>query len=310
MKSALKISFLSNLALLSGLTFLLLHRPKQIASPVPATRKAKPAVSMTIQNGTIVPVTPFRWSQLGATNNYRKFVANLRAIGCPEKSVEDIVRGDTARVFSWERKHLGLDGFGTGPWSRVREQQLVTSLLGENQSIASVTQNVNNSKTARTSEAVVQAALPSRNAKNSQSAQVATPSYPLFLQNVNWKALGFSAGQEAAIAQVRQQFQSETSGLNLSPAEARSQNAGSPNANGVTANPANPTGSAALTQWRKAVQNANNQLRDALGAQGYLAYQEQQYYAWYRAQVLAASAKAEHLTINPEEFSRLPSMTQ
>ena len=52
----------------------------------------------------------------------------------------------------------------------------------------------------------------------------------------------------------------------------------------------------------KALQNADDQLRDLLGAQGYMAYEQQQYYAWYQPQVVAA-ARAGNLTINPEAFS-------
>jgi hypothetical protein len=41
-----------------------------------------------------------------------------------------------------------------------------------------------------------------------------------------------------------------------------------------------------------------------LGRQGYMAYQQQQYYDWYAPQVLAANAEGKSLTINPGSFSK------
>ena len=51
-----------------------------------------------------------------------------------------------------------------------------------------------------------------------------------------------------------------------------------------------------------AFQNADNQLQALLGAQGYAAYEQQQYYAWYQPQVMADAGDG-NLTINPEAFS-------
>ena len=50
------------------------------------------------------------------------------------------------------------------------------------------------------------------------------------------------------------------------------------------------------------MQNAADQLQTLLGAQGYAAYEQQQYYAWYQPQVLA-NAGGGNLTINPAAFS-------
>jgi hypothetical protein len=63
-------------------------------------------------------------------NDYRAFIANLRSVGCPENTIEDIVRGNVGRAFDWKRAQLKIDASGDGPWSVSSEAELVTSLLG------------------------------------------------------------------------------------------------------------------------------------------------------------------------------------
>ena len=326
MKGTLKVSILLNLVLLGGLVFSLMNqRPKE---PAPATVVSE---VKSLAPATTTPDAPqpsgaeletFRWNQLVSAGDYRTYIANLRAIGCPEPTIEDIVRGDAARAFSWERRELGLDGTGAGPWSRSREMQLAASLLGVHPPAGTTTvaQNTGNGTDGNVGgDEVAESTVPVQSAVNrrrgggigevaeislpSSSAGTESPSYPLFLQNPDWDALGFNAEQQAAIAQVRQQFQSEISGLNQNPSDAANQDANTTAAGGGLST-SNPNDSAAaLTQWQKALQNANQQLHGLLGAQAYMAYEQQQYYAWYQPQVAAATASGEPLTINPVCFS-------
>jgi hypothetical protein len=288
MKAMLKASILLNLALLGGMIFVLANqREKETAlthgltvanAPEPAEAVPVPVAPASVQSD--VEAAPFRWSRLVSAKDYRTYIANLRAIGCPESTIEDIVRGDTQRAFSWERRQLNLDGSGKGPWSQAREMQLVSGLLRGQSSIA---------------PAALEPGAKNPIGPNSDG-EVAL-SYPLFLQDVNWNAVGFAADQRAAIAQVRQQFQSEINNLNQSPGNTANQNAGAGDTAHPSANP-NPSDSTGLTQWQTALQNADDQLQALLGAQGYEAYKQQQYYAWYQPQILAGNQ-----TINPEAFS-------
>ena len=103
MKTALKISVLLNLGLLAGLMFFWANPRKEAPALPPAVTKVEapaPVVSAPPVVRTVVESRPFRWDQLVSTNDYRVFVANLRKAGCPEPTVEDIVRGDTERAFS------------------------------------------------------------------------------------------------------------------------------------------------------------------------------------------------------------------
>ncbi len=224
-----------------------------------------------------------------SVKDYGVYIANLRAVGCPEVTIEDIVRGDTGRAFSWERSQLGLDGSGAGPWSRSQEMHLVVSLLSGSSSTetGASAQSTENPGQGNNNSEVAQASVPPQN------EGVAAPAYPLFLQNANWSALGFTTSQQAAIAQVRQQFLGEVNNLTPNTGDSANQ----------TPKSANPAASSVpLSQWQKALQNADDQLQALLGAQGYAAYKQQQYYAWYQPQVLA-NAGSGNLTINPEAFS-------
>lgn len=302
MKTILRISLILNLALLASLILFLVNQRMQVSAPLPVWPKSRPHAQAAAPLPRVTPKSklgPFRWRQLESSKNYQAYIANLRAIGCPELTIEDIVRGDADRAFSWERRQLHLDGSGAGPWSRERETQLVASLLGQRtlsaESTVAVQNNIeslggskpidDSSGTAAFSSSAANQAH--HNAAN-EVAQTTEPtegavrtasSYPLFLQNVNWSALGFTAEQQAVIAQVRQQFRKDTANLGQ-----------------------NPSDSATLTQWQKALQTANKKLK-VMGAQAYMAYQLQQYYAWYQPQVLAAAASGKPLIINPDAFS-------
>ncbi len=307
----LKISIWLNLILLGGLVFLLAQRRADKTIPTPAANpvamsSTRPETRPASPEPPEVEAQPFRWQQLESRTDYRTYIANLRAIGCPEPTLGDIVRGDTERAFVFERAQLELDGSGSGPWSQYREAQLIASLLEEPSAHSSSAQDM--AGQTGTGQATAQATgggnqmqpmdtgigIPAQNTG-------ATRAYPLFLQNVNWGALGFNADQQAAIAQVRQQFQNEAAGLNQNADNASAQNPGATTPN-ATAAGSNPAGSTPTTQVQTALQDADEQLRDLLGAQAYAAYEQQQYYAWFQPQA-EANVGGGTLAINPDAFS-------
>ncbi len=299
MKATLKVSILLNLVLFGGMIYILASRQNDKTASLPVLSEIKLPVQAVATSDTTPPsgteLASFHWSQLVSAKDYRLYIANLRAIDCPEATIEDIVRGDTERAFAWERSQLRLDESGSGPWSQAREAQLVSSLLRDSSETVALAQGTKNSLAENDGSEVAQAPV------SSQSAGGGASHYPLFLQNVNWSALGFTPEQQSAITQLRQQFQNQISGLNQTPGSAANQNAGTAGTGDTPSNP-NPNDVAALTQWQTALQSADDQLRALLGAQGYAAYQQQQYYAWYQPQVLA-NAGGGSLTIDPEAFS-------
>lgn len=305
-----------NLILFSGLIFLLVdrHTERVFSSKSPSTAKrVTPAADdPTGRQPMKSKPQPFRWQQLESPTDYRIYIANLRAAGCPEATIEDIVKGDASRAFSWERHQLGLDGSGTGSWSRFRETQLVASLLAE-PSAAGSTQRVTSQSDDGRGE-IATTTVPASSAGDqrqpastqvsegeAQNSDVSAASYPLFLQNVNWNGLGFSADQQTTIAQVRQQFLNATSGLTQNANNAANPNSNLGNQGSASAN-SGPDDPSALAQWQTALQNANEQLRDLLGSQSYMEYELQQYKIWFTAQVDAHAGNG-NLFINPDAFS-------
>jgi hypothetical protein len=133
MKRNFGISLMLNLALAMGLAFLLVKQHQTAPVPPTALPKAPQITNLATVPAPVLPhetvTRSFRWSDLDSSNGYRGFIANLRAIGCPETSIADIVRGNFDRAFSWERSRLRLDASVSGPWSRASENALINNLL-------------------------------------------------------------------------------------------------------------------------------------------------------------------------------------
>jgi hypothetical protein len=68
------------------------------ASPASGTPPATP-VPAQAQVSPDKPEPGFHWSRIESTD-YRRYMANLRAIGCPERVLEDIIIGDVKRLFA------------------------------------------------------------------------------------------------------------------------------------------------------------------------------------------------------------------
>ena len=285
MNAKFRVSLGLNLVLIGGLVWIEAHPEKAKSHPVSVSGGA-PAQTAGRPRPTAPEGRPesFRWRQLESTNDYRVYVENLRAIGCPDPTLRDIVQGDVERVFSWKRRQLGLDDSASGPWSPEKARQLAASLLGmgpaEMQTAAA--ESAPSSPSGNDSGppmAVTDAAA--------DGAATGTTS-PLFLQDSDWTALGFNPVQQAAIAQVRQQFLSQVNG--------QDQNSGNPtDGNSANADP--------VKRWHTALQLADQQLRDELGAQGYMAYEQQQYLKWFAPQAQQAGADGGSLVIDPDAFS-------
>ena len=210
-------------------------------------------------------------------------MANLRAIGCPEPTIRDIVSGDAERAFSFERNQLGLDGSGFGAWSRLQQEKTVAALLGEQPLAAensSPSQSAKNGEQPDAETKIAGATVGTQSAAQSSYHAVSfVPSYPLVFQNVNLDAMGFNDSQKAAVQQVQQQFVNDVGGPNQ-----------------------NPNDPDYLARWQKAQTDADDMLRGLLGSHAYMAYKQQQYYDWYEPQVLAANSEGKPLTINPDLF--------
>jgi hypothetical protein len=187
MKITLKISVLLNVMFLSWMLLLWRH-PRTVTVLVPE----KPAITAKVEPETApAPVvqtvaSPFHWNQLLSSNDYRSLVANLRTAGCPESTVEDIVRGDTGRAYSVMRDRLKVNPAEPGPWSAQAQTQMVAYFLGEAQA-----------PEADPPPLPLLAAAP-----------------PLVLQNVDLSTLNLDEAQNQAIANIRATFWNSVGGAN------------------------------------------------------------------------------------------------
>lgn len=72
---------------------------------------------------TVEVTTPFHWSEI-ESSDYRVYMANLRAIGCPERTVRDIIVADVDELFI-ERLRQLLAPLHREFWRLVAEQDKV-----------------------------------------------------------------------------------------------------------------------------------------------------------------------------------------
>ena len=186
MRRTLKCSLILNCLLLGSLLYLLASRTRAPLSPqtglvldnppAPSEGVAAPLPAVSSSFPT------FRWSQLESPD-YRVYVANLRAVACPEQTIHDIIVADIGALYSARRQQFGLDGSGTGAWSRSEETELAASVLGTTAKTAAV-----------------------------ESEHSQAPSMPLVFQKVDVAALGLAPGQVKAIDELRQQFMDQIGG--------------------------------------------------------------------------------------------------
>jgi hypothetical protein len=271
MKLILKISLLLNLGLTGCLIFIWTNQRQEEAAPELSSeaKAGSPPQAVAVSTPPIVRQAkskPFHWNQLESTNDYRVYVANLRAIGCPEPTVQDIVRGDAERGFSFERNQLGLDGSGSSKWSRLQEAQTVATLLGEPIPAAEISapaQSADNRTQPNGGSPVVESTAgtqitgqPSEVSAGTQNANqsmrraaLSAPAYPLVFQNVN-ADMGLNDNQKTAIQQLQQQFVNDIGGPNQ-----------------------DPSSPAYLASWQNAQNNADNMLLIYVGWQIYSKYQ-------------------------------------
>jgi len=193
LKTGLILSFLANLIMLAGLAgWLKPARNGDISVPA-TTASATSQPPVLVSTVTVPPATPpeaaepFHWSQLQSTNDYRTYVANLRAAGCPERTVRAIVMADVDFVFYKQRKELNVDGREPGPWSGQNQVRVTDELLGK-------------SALAKSTPAV-RAATPTDVAEDT--------AVPLVFQKVDLDALGLSDEEKAAIQGLQQRFEAE-----------------------------------------------------------------------------------------------------
>ena len=110
-RSLLLLSLALNVALGGVIAYQATHKPEPppaaasapTGSPAPrVARKDKEVVSVTVTNQTVKTIN---WQSV-ESDDYKKYIANLRSIGCPEKTIKDIIVADVNELFDARRKTL------------------------------------------------------------------------------------------------------------------------------------------------------------------------------------------------------------
>ena len=155
------LSLAANVVLAVALVWSLNSRKPQVesrvATGVETTAKPTPGDKLvpkatTAEPAAAAPVASsqkFDW-RLVESEDYRKYIANLRAIGCPEETIRDIITADVNKLYESKRKELagpkkkfeywkpgGLMGAAVDPERMEKERALnkekralLTELLG------------------------------------------------------------------------------------------------------------------------------------------------------------------------------------
>jgi hypothetical protein len=179
----------------------------------PATT-VRPAIAESITNrvvrtrpvteaaAAVVEVTaPFHWAQIESTD-YRAYIANLRAIGCPEATIHDIVEADVNDLFSGRVKQM-VDGVTGLFWNVMANpkgmEKLVKDKMQELDSLA-------DQRREMMRELFVEDDPQSREAKDKQRAEQ--------LANLKWQLSSLPEAKVAQIQNVSDRFDSEWAELN------------------------------------------------------------------------------------------------
>jgi len=154
--------------------------------PHPAASQSRPEPA---------PAAHFDWSQLEAAD-YRAYIANLRSVRCPERTVREIITADVADLYAQKRQELGLDkaGLWTGRWSRDEQAAFISALFGE---------SLNSS--------------PGLGPPGNSPAGEVAASLPLVFQTKALDSLELNDEQKADLDWLRGQFLRDIGGLNQDP---------------------------------------------------------------------------------------------
>jgi hypothetical protein len=90
--------------------------------------RARAAAAVRPQPAIVIQTNAFHWSQLESTD-YRQYIANLRAIGCPELTLRDIIMTDVMRLYAQRRGQFYQNGRPFKFWETDEKRKLKQTQL-------------------------------------------------------------------------------------------------------------------------------------------------------------------------------------
>lgn len=94
------------------------------------TGQPRPKVPETNNPPLVIVTNQFHWRQVESTN-YRTYIANLRAIGCPEATIKDIIMTDIMKLFAARRGQFFQNGREFKYWETNEKRSLTARQLEE-----------------------------------------------------------------------------------------------------------------------------------------------------------------------------------
>src|SRR5258705_5916727 len=103
-KSILILSLAVNVGLCAAVGWLVKSRPAPAitaSDPLPTNIATRPTESRPAPAAAepAKPAQSFGWRMV-ESEDYKKYIANLRAIGCPEETIRDIIKADVNKLFA------------------------------------------------------------------------------------------------------------------------------------------------------------------------------------------------------------------
>jgi hypothetical protein len=113
------------------------HEPPVLASAsntsveasLPELQRTEPEISNPAPT-VIIQTNQFHWREVESTD-YRTYIANLRAIGCPEATIKDIILTDIMKMFAERRGKFFQNGHEFKFWETSEKQALTARQLEE-----------------------------------------------------------------------------------------------------------------------------------------------------------------------------------
>jgi hypothetical protein len=133
-RTILAVSIAANVVLLAVAVALGWHRPKPSddrGTPVTAAAPENVSTEATLRASEqeeagfeVKPPVPslFHWSQV-ESEDYREYMANLRAMGCPEPLIRDMILAELQEAF--RKRHGGIQRKPVPPWAGRDRRQAV-----------------------------------------------------------------------------------------------------------------------------------------------------------------------------------------
>jgi hypothetical protein len=213
------LSLASNLALALIVGMMIWRWPDAAHVPVGHDEGApiSPPPTAVVAPAPPPAAQPFRWSQLESAD-YQTYIANLRAIGCPEQTIGDIVRANLDNLYAPKRRELEaqqkLAQFQPQTLKTLADEKqnlateegrLVAELLGPGQNQTASTSAINEINSTPQTLA---------DAKSQSANQFKMPA---IFANVPSNSLNLSPTQQTLLDGLRNQFVNQLGGPGADP---------------------------------------------------------------------------------------------